>query len=72
MKNKFIITIKEHDQPDAKIQKHNCIKSVFEREESLHGPSKLKELKETLLSRKKYIMSKTPNHLISTRLNSIK
>ncbi len=63
------MTIKECDQPDAMIQKHNCIKSGFERKESLLGPSKLKD---ALLDRKNYIMSKTTNQLISTGLNPFK
>ncbi len=45
------------------------IKSGFERDESLLGPSKLKE---ALLERKNYIMYKTPNQLISTGLNPLK
>ncbi len=69
LKSKFIMTIKECDHPDAKVHKHNCIKSGFERDESLFGPSKLKE---ALLERKNYIMSKIPNQLISTGLNPFK
>ncbi len=69
VRNKFIMTIKECDHPDAMVQKHNCIKSGFEREESLLGPSKLKD---ALLDRKNYIMSKTPNQFISTGLNPFK
>ncbi len=51
------------------IQKHNCIKNGFERKERLLGPSKLKD---ALLDRKNYIMSKTPNKLISPGLNPFK
>ncbi len=67
-KHNFIMAIKECDHPDAKVQKHNFIKSRFEREESLLGPYKLKD---ALMERKNYTMSKTPNQ-ISTGPNLLK
>ncbi len=69
VKNRFIMTIKECDHQDAKVEKHNCIKSGFEREERLLGTSKLKQ---ALLERKNYIMSRTPKQLISHGLNPYK
>ncbi len=54
IKHRIIMTIKECDNPDSKIENHNCIKSGFEIEERLLGPSKLKQ---ALLERKNYITS---------------
>ncbi len=42
VKSRFNMNIKECDQPDAKVEKHKCIKSRFESEKRLLGPSSLK------------------------------
>ncbi len=63
------MTIKERDHPDAKVEKHDCIKSGFEREERLLGPSNLKW---DLLERTNYIMCKTRKQLITHSLNPYK
>ncbi len=69
LKNRFIMTIKECNLLDAKVEKHNCIKSGFENEERLHEPSKMKQ---ALLERKNYIMSKSLKQLIYHGLNPYK
>ncbi len=63
------MAIEECDHPDTKVQKHICMKSGVERDESLLGPFKLKK---ALLERKYYIKSKTPNQFICTGLNPMK